>query len=82
MKAILLSFAFIYFSESGLFKGLRPIQIKKSPLRGVRAAGCERGVQTAAVSPLAAGWAVVLDSDNQDMMSAYSCFVKAILGFL
>jgi hypothetical protein len=28
MKAILLSFVFIYFSESGLFNGLRPIQIK------------------------------------------------------
>jgi hypothetical protein len=30
MKAKLLSFTFIYFSESGLFKGLQPIQIKKS----------------------------------------------------
>jgi hypothetical protein len=30
MKAKLLSFIFIYFSESGLFNGLRPIQIKKS----------------------------------------------------
>jgi hypothetical protein len=28
MKAKLLSFAFIYFSESGLFNELRPIQIK------------------------------------------------------
>jgi hypothetical protein len=32
MKAKLLSFPFISFSESGLFKGLRPIQIKKSGL--------------------------------------------------
>ena len=32
MKAKLLSFPFIFFSESGLFKGLRPIQIKKSGL--------------------------------------------------
>jgi hypothetical protein len=30
MKAKLLSFAFFYFSESGLFNGLRTIQIKKS----------------------------------------------------
>jgi hypothetical protein len=30
MKAKLLSFAFIYFSESGLFNGLRSIQIKKT----------------------------------------------------
>jgi hypothetical protein len=30
MKAILLSFPFIYFSESGLFKGLRPEKIKNS----------------------------------------------------
>jgi hypothetical protein len=29
MKAKLLSFVFIYFSESGLFKGLRPKKIKK-----------------------------------------------------
>jgi hypothetical protein len=34
MKAKLLSFAFFYFSESGLFNGLRTIQIKKSlPVR-------------------------------------------------
>ena len=82
MKAILLSFAFIYFSESGLFKGLRLIQIKKFVSMGIRAAGCERGVQTAAVSSLAAGWTVVLGSDNQDITSPYSCFVKVILGFL
>jgi hypothetical protein len=30
MKAKLLTFPFISFSESGLFKGLRAIQIKKS----------------------------------------------------
>jgi hypothetical protein len=30
MKAKFLSFIFIYFFESGLFKGLRPIQAKKS----------------------------------------------------
>jgi hypothetical protein len=29
MKGELLSFPFIYFSESGLFNGLQPIQIKK-----------------------------------------------------
>jgi hypothetical protein len=34
-----LSFPFIYFSESGLFKGLRPVQIKNSPFnRSVQAA--------------------------------------------
>jgi hypothetical protein len=32
MKAKSLSFAFIYFSESGLFNGLRRIQVKKSGL--------------------------------------------------
>jgi hypothetical protein len=32
MKATLLSFAFIYFSESGLFVGLQPIQINKTHL--------------------------------------------------
>jgi hypothetical protein len=82
MKAILLSFVFIYFSESGLFKGLRRIQIKKFASTGVRAAGCERGVQTAAVSPIAAGWTTVLYSDNHDIISAYFCFVKVILDFL
>jgi hypothetical protein len=30
MKAKMLSFAFIYFLESGLFKGLQPKKIKKS----------------------------------------------------
>jgi hypothetical protein len=30
MKTKLLSFVFIYFLELGLFKGLRPIQIKKT----------------------------------------------------
>jgi hypothetical protein len=43
MKAILLSFVFIYFSEFGLFKELRPIQNKKIASTGIRAAGCERG---------------------------------------
>ena len=32
MKAKLLSFAFIYFSESELFVGLQPIQINKTHL--------------------------------------------------
>jgi hypothetical protein len=32
MKEKKLSFPFIYFLESGLFKGLLPIQIKKFPL--------------------------------------------------
>jgi hypothetical protein len=32
----LLSFAYVYFLESGLFNGLRPIQIKKFPGSGLR----------------------------------------------
>jgi hypothetical protein len=37
MKAIWLSFIFIYFSASALFKGLQPIQIKEScPFLGLR----------------------------------------------
>jgi hypothetical protein len=31
MKAKVLSFVFMSFSESGLFNGLQPIQIKNSP---------------------------------------------------
>jgi hypothetical protein len=39
----MLSFAFIYFSESGLFKELGPKKIKKTfPFPG-RATGCGRG---------------------------------------
>jgi hypothetical protein len=82
MKAILLSFVFIYFSEFGLFKGLRPIQIKKSPLREFAQQVVNGVVQAAAVSPLAAGWTVVLDSDNHGSVSASFCFVKVILDFL
>ena len=33
MKGKKLSFPFVYFPESGLFNGLRPIKIKKSPAR-------------------------------------------------
>jgi hypothetical protein len=40
MKANLLSFPFISFSESGLFKGLRRIQIKKSASGLTRVSGC------------------------------------------
>jgi hypothetical protein len=40
MKANLLSFIFIYFSESGLFKWLQRIQIKKSPSGLTRVSGC------------------------------------------
>jgi hypothetical protein len=35
----LLSFAYVYFLESGLFNGLRPIQIKKFP---IAISGCAR----------------------------------------
>jgi hypothetical protein len=41
MKAKLLSFAFISFSESSLFNGLWPIQIKKIP---PPVSGCIQGV--------------------------------------
>jgi hypothetical protein len=37
MKAKMLSFIFIYFSESGLFKGLRPKKLKNSPVHKSRA---------------------------------------------
>src|ERR1700679_3550694 len=40
MKAKLLSFPFISFSESGLFKGLGRIQIKKSGPLSTRLSGC------------------------------------------
>jgi hypothetical protein len=40
MKAKVLSFPFIYFSESGLFNGLQPIQIKKFLLLDFLFAGC------------------------------------------
>jgi hypothetical protein len=42
MKAKLLLFAFIYFSESGLFKWLLAIQIKKSRFVSTRLPGCGR----------------------------------------
>jgi hypothetical protein len=44
MKAELLSLAFIYFFESGLFNGLQPIQTKKFP---AVVAGCVQGVPDA-----------------------------------
>jgi hypothetical protein len=37
----LLSFAFFYFSDSGIFNGLRRIQIKKSLSAATRLLGCE-----------------------------------------
>jgi hypothetical protein len=43
MKAESLLFVFIYFSESGLFNGLQPIQIKKS----FPASGAVRNVSNA-----------------------------------
>jgi hypothetical protein len=42
MKAKLLSFVFMSFSESGLFNGLRPIQIKNFPFVSARVPGCGR----------------------------------------
>jgi hypothetical protein len=40
MKGRKLSFPFSNFSESGLFKGLQAIQIKKSPRAQTRVQGC------------------------------------------
>jgi hypothetical protein len=54
MKANLLSFPFISFSESGLFKGLRRIQIKKSASGLTRVSGC---AQIASARFLASGFA-------------------------
>jgi hypothetical protein len=79
------NFAFICFHllfRIRTFQRVTADSNKKIASKGVRAAGCERGVQTAAVSRLAAGWTVVLDSDNHDIISAYFCFVKVILDFL
>jgi hypothetical protein len=42
MKAKLVSFAFIYFPESGLFKGLRAKKIKNFFSVLVRVLGCAR----------------------------------------
>jgi hypothetical protein len=78
------NFAFICFHllfRIRAFQRVTADSNKKFASTGVRAAGCERGVQTATVSPIAAGWTAVLDSDNRDIMSAYFCFVKVILGF-
>src|ERR1700685_137014 len=52
MEAKSLSFAFIYFSESGLFKGLRRIQIKKFPSASARVAGCRRRLSRAFRHPI------------------------------
>src|ERR1700722_18711851 len=54
----MLAFTSVYFLESGLFNGLRPIQIKKP---GSLISGCIHGVLTAADGPnapflLAVGW--------------------------
>jgi hypothetical protein len=45
MKAILLSFPFINFCESGFFSELRPIQIKNFPLPAETRSGCKKAVQ-------------------------------------
>jgi hypothetical protein len=42
MKASVLSFVFKNFSELGLFKGLRLIQIKKTPFFQTRVPGCAK----------------------------------------
>jgi hypothetical protein len=57
MKAKSLSFAFIYFLESGLFNGLWPIQIKKSfpPFGSVRVVQKRSIVPTPPVARLGSG---------------------------
>jgi hypothetical protein len=40
-----LAFPFFSFAESGLFKGLRRIQIEKSFLPPTRVPGCERNMR-------------------------------------
>jgi hypothetical protein len=51
---LLLSFVFIYFSESGLFKGLWAKKIKKIPVLPTRGSGCGRErFQTIRSLPLA-----------------------------
>jgi hypothetical protein len=47
MKAKLLSFVFIYFSESSLFKGLQAKKIKKFLAALTRLPGCGPTSQTA-----------------------------------
>src|ERR1700677_3586483 len=46
MKAKLLSFVFICFSESGLFKGLRAKKVKKFGPRLTRLPGCAQPSQS------------------------------------
>jgi hypothetical protein len=53
MKANFLSFVFIYFSESGLFNGLWPIQIKKFLSASARVPGCAPAVSNGIFSHLA-----------------------------
>jgi hypothetical protein len=50
MQGNLLSFLFIYFSESGLFNGLRVKKIKTRLRRPARAVGCGSAFPTAAAS--------------------------------
>jgi hypothetical protein len=52
MKAKWLSFVFIYFSESGLFNGLRAKKLKKFRSRLTRVSGCVRKTpQACSASP-------------------------------
>jgi hypothetical protein len=46
MKGKVLSFPFIYFSESGLFNGLQAIQMKKFLPFSTRVVGCSQKVST------------------------------------
>jgi hypothetical protein len=54
MKAILLSFAFVYFCESRLFKALRAKKIKNFSSAAARVVSCGRALQTATTSRISA----------------------------
>jgi hypothetical protein len=80
MKAKWLSFTFICFSKSGLFNGLRPIQIKKflPPV-----SGCIQGVQTRSflfAIPSTRAVNRVVDPANRMSYSTLSGFWKLITG--
>jgi hypothetical protein len=81
MKAKSLSFAFIYFSESGLFKGLRAIQIKKSG----HVPGFVQNVSSAIPHPFllgAVGQAACLIPELEKSIARISALCKTLRVFL
>ena len=79
MKAKLLSFVFICFSESGLFKGLRAKKIKKFGRRSTRLPGCARRLLRPSFSsrsrPRQPDAALVLSGE---MNSTIFCFAQGM----